>query len=145
MEDRELLHQLMHAAALGRRRRDGREDPGHGCRRGYGRILDQLSAAEGKNQREVALALDVRPQSVSEALARMEGQGLVRRETDPRDARGTLVYLTDVGEQRREDLIRDRGARAAALFAVLTPTEKETLYGLLTKLCAARAGEKENL
>src|SRR5688572_31447620 len=49
--------------------------------------------------RELAERLQLRHHSVVELVNRAQNQGLVRRSTDPDDARAVRVLLTDHGEQ----------------------------------------------
>jgi DNA-binding MarR family transcriptional regulator len=49
--------------------------------------------------REIADRLQLRHHSVVELVNRAQTQGLVRRTTDPNDARAVRVVLTDQGEQ----------------------------------------------
>jgi DNA-binding MarR family transcriptional regulator len=49
--------------------------------------------------REIAERLQLRHHSVVELVDRAQNQGLVRRTTDPDDARAVRVRLTDEGEQ----------------------------------------------
>jgi DNA-binding MarR family transcriptional regulator len=52
--------------------------------------------------------LQVHATSVTNVIDRLEGAGLVRREPNPRDGRGTLAVITEVG--------RDVAAKATAEF-----------------------------
>src|ERR1700722_5400807 len=62
--------------------------------------------------------------------------GLVRREPDPRDRRGVLVTLTDLGRSKADDALADLLGRERALLASLGPGDQETLAGLLRTLLA---------
>ncbi len=138
MDDRSLLRELHHAAGLTRRRPENENEPG--CargRRGSGRILEALSEKEGRSQKDLAEKLDIRPQSVSEAVGRMEEEGWILRRPDPGDGRGVLVFLTEKGARRREEVRREKEALAKRFFAVLNQSEKETLFSLLQKINGA--------
>ncbi len=84
---------LTQAAVLGRLDRDGTQSIG------------DLAGAE-----------QVRPQSMSQTLAELEADGLVRRLPDERDGRRTLVELTDDG---RDTLIQDRALREGWLTSAI--------------------------
>jgi DNA-binding MarR family transcriptional regulator len=84
---------LTQAAVLGRLDRDGIQSIG-----------------------DLATAEQVRPQSMSQTLAELEADGLVRRLPDARDGRRILVELTDRG---RETLTRDRAVREGWLASTL--------------------------
>ena len=52
-----------------------------------GRLLECVAAAPGVSSRELCEALDLRPSSLSEILARAEGEGLLTRAVDEEDRR----------------------------------------------------------
>ena len=77
--------------------------------------------------------LQVHATSVTNVIDRLEGAGLVRREPNPRDGRGTLAVITDEG--------RDVAAKAtaelnAARFAMpaLPRADLDELFAVLRKL-----------
>jgi DNA-binding MarR family transcriptional regulator len=84
---------LTQAAVLGRLDRDGTQSIG-----------------------DLANAEQVRPQSMSQTLAELEADGLIRRSPDERDGRRTLVELTQRG---RETLLADRALREGWLAGTL--------------------------
>lgn len=61
---------------------------------------------------DLAIARGVRHQGMSRIVAELEEAGLVSRETNPRDARGWVIALTDSG---RAALTTDREARRDVL------------------------------
>jgi DNA-binding MarR family transcriptional regulator len=70
--------------------------------------------------REIAERLQLRHHSVVELVDRAQSQGLVRRTTDPDDARAVRVTLTDHGEQligRLSALHRDELRRMDSALA----------------------------
>lgn len=96
------LHRL---ARLMRRTHGGRRGPGPSDgTRGQGRVLALLALHSPIAQRELAYLLGVRPQSMGELLAKLEGIGLIRRVADPQDARARLVELTDAGRAAADEL-----------------------------------------
>jgi len=70
------------------------------------------------------------------SLDRLAQAGLVRRQPDPRDRRGVLVTLTDLGRSKADDALADLLGRERALLASLGPGDQETLAGLLRTLLA---------
>lgn len=76
--------------------------------------------------------------SVSRLVDRLVSRGLVRKESDPGDGRGTIVCLTDTGY----DLYRKVGAvHAQAIhqhMSALSPAELRTLTTLTDKLRQAQ-------
>lgn len=143
----ELEHEIMKCVvriASGGRRRphpaSGADKPKF-C--GYGRILDVLSKSDGVSQREIAELLYIRPQSASEALASMEGQGLIEKRTSETDKRCSLIYITQAGRERQIALRNERIENARRVFQPLTEDEKNTLLELLNKAASALQDNKE--
>lgn len=102
-----------------------------GLGRGQGFILFRLGQQDGLAQTELAQQAMVRPATLTAALQRMEGAGLVERRPDPADQRVSRVYLTEKGETAR------RRAEAAweemenELRAVLSAEDRARLAALL--------------
>ncbi|TRW98642.1 MarR family transcriptional regulator [Paracoccus sp. M683] len=69
-------------------------------------------------------------------LDRLEKRGLIARQPNPDDRRGTLVSLTDQGRDLVEAAVVPHAANETRLLAVLTPDERDQLNGLLRKLRA---------
>jgi DNA-binding MarR family transcriptional regulator len=67
-------------------------------------------------------------------LDRLEQAGLIAREPDPGDRRGTLIALTDKGRNLIDGLTPDHLANEDRLLAALSPDERERLAGLLRQL-----------
>lgn len=141
--EHEIMKSLIRIASGGRRRlsHPPKGDAPKFC--GYGRILDVLSKNDGLSQREIAEALGIRPQSASEAIASMEGQGLIEKRTNALDKRSSLIYITQAGRQRQIDLRNERIENARRIFEPLTEEEKNTLLALLNKAATALQETKE--
>lgn len=75
---------------------------------------------------ELAKLLHVHPSTLTGILKRLEGQGVLRRRTDPDDARRSLLWLTQKG--RAFDLDDTEGTVEASIARTLerTPTHKLT-------------------
>ena len=110
---------------------------------GYSRVLDVLSKNDGLSQREIAELLNIRPQSASEAIASMVGQGLIEKRANEQDKRSSLIYITQAGRQRQIDLRNERIENARRIFEPLSDREKETLLELLNKAASALQENKE--
>ena len=75
---------------------------------------------------------------LSRLVERMESDGLVQRERDPQDGRGTLVTLTDRGRDAQRAVGRvHAGSIVARMTAGLTASEQAELARLCTKLRVA--------
>jgi DNA-binding MarR family transcriptional regulator len=135
MTNDEVIRQFQRVLALYRRGIPTIEE--NGCHHGTGRILSKLvHQGDGISQAALAEKMNIRPQSMSEALTRLEEHGLIRRLPNPQDKRGTLVYLTDEGRFREAELAERRRQTADSLLCVLNESEKDTLATLLGKILA---------
>lgn len=142
--EQRLMRNLMRACGASRRLKGKSEDSAMPKGRGFGHILDLLSE-EGMSQQQIAAALDIRAQSVSEAIAVLESRGFIRKEASPTDKRMTLIFITPEGENRRREIFEERKAHAIEFFSVLNEEEKEQLLHLLEKMNSAHADKKEEL
>jgi DNA-binding MarR family transcriptional regulator len=70
-------------------------------------------------------------------LDRLEARGLIRRDRDPADRRGTLVTLTDVGLATIDIVETKNVQNEKRLLAPLTRTQRNTLAQLLRELLLA--------
>ncbi len=112
---------------------------GHRChggsgRHGQNRVLAALMMQDGTSQKDLAYLLGIRPQSLSEALAKLEESGMIERRHNEEDRRVVNVYLTDAGRDRALKAAEDRKRSAADIFSVLTEEEKDQLSAILGKL-----------
>ena len=73
---------------------------------------------------------------VSRALARLEKDGLVRREPDPEDGRAWLVTLEAAGTALYRKIVPMVQAREAFLLEVLAPEERAVLDAAIDKVQA---------
>ena len=94
--------------------------------------------AQGKrgsaSQKEIAEKLDIRPQSLSELLVKMESDGFISRRQDKDDKRVIVVALTEKGEEQLVVLRQANREHAEKLFSPLTEEEKDALIAILKKL-----------
>ena len=67
-------------------------------------------------------------------LDKLEDAGLITREPDPNDRRGTLIALTDEGRELIDGVTGPHLANEARLLQALTGEEREQLAALLRKL-----------
>jgi len=96
-------------------------------------VLLSFSRAGALPLGKVGARLQVHPASVTNAVDRLEAQGLVRRDPHPTDRRTTLAAITPAGR----DLVERTTARLnAEVFSALglTTAEATRLIGLLEKV-----------
>jgi DNA-binding MarR family transcriptional regulator len=70
-------------------------------------------------------------------LDKLEQAGLIRREADPNDRRGTLITLTRAGRELIDSVTAAHLANEAQLISVLGEEERRLLADLLRKLTLA--------
>ncbi len=96
--------------------------------------LRLMTANDGIAQRDLADALHVSRPTVTKMLNSMEKAGLVRRQSDPVDARLTRIHLTDAGAAK-EKLMRAAAADYVnATIATLPEADRRELRRLLDEL-----------
>lgn len=110
---------------------------------GRGRLMGFLNDHGEMSQTQLATHLDIRPQSLSELIAKMESDGLVMRRQSDEDKRQTLVSLTDLGRSRVEAFRENHRRRAAEFLEPLTAEEKIALAAILRKLIDAKKEEEQ--
>jgi len=129
-----LIHRYYHADAL-ERGKDG--DP----LRGQGRVLALLSAKPRTTQRELSYLLDMRQQSLSELLAKLEEKGHITRSKSPDDGRVVEIALTDAGAAAAPDLsaLNER----TDVLDCLDADERAQLENLVDKVTASIVAKLE--
>ena len=101
-----------------------------------GRLLVELERQDGLTQRALAEILNIRPQSLSELVFKLEQDGLVERRMDETDKRAVQVFLSQTGRDRIEHIKQERRRFADEFLAPLNDEEREQLANLLEKLIA---------
>ena len=98
------------------------------------RLMNMLKENGELSQKEIAEKLDIRPQSLSELLVKMESDGFISRMQDKDDKRVIVVALTEKGEEQLVVLRQANREHAEKLFSPLTEEEKDALIAILKKL-----------
>lgn len=89
--------------------------------------LGELSEAGTLSQQDLAARLGLEKSTVSRLAAGMERRGWLARERDPANHRLYRLRLTANGRDAATRVGDDLRARHAALFAALTPAERDGL------------------
>lgn len=108
---------------------------------GRGRMLGLLLDHVEMSQTQIASHLGIRPQSLSEMLAKAESDGVIVRRQSTEDKRQTLVSLTDLGRSRVETYRENHRRQAAEFLTPLTDDEKNALAEILRKLIESKKEE----
>ena len=109
------------------------------------RILLMLNESDGISQRDMTTLLQLRPQSVSETLSKLEAGGLVERRQNSRDKRVFNIFMTEEGKARAQELVIDRPDFAAMFLSPLSGEEKQQLLELLMRLTESNEPEEPDL
>ncbi|MGN0055039.1 MAG: MarR family winged helix-turn-helix transcriptional regulator [Atopobiaceae bacterium] len=100
--------------------------------RGQGRLLTLLKAKPETSQRELSFLLDMRQQSLSELLAKLEEKGFITREKSEEDGRVMMVKLTEAGANAAPDL--EEMDPNEDVFACLTDEERQQFEASIVKV-----------
>jgi DNA-binding MarR family transcriptional regulator len=104
---------------------------------GHMDIMDLLHREEPRRMNDLASALRVDPSTVTRAIQRMEGEGLVRRAPAADDGRGIAVTSTDEGRRRRATVAERRFRIVEHIMAPLSEEERTQLVALLDRFVAS--------
>jgi DNA-binding MarR family transcriptional regulator len=98
-------------------------------------VLGRLDREGTKSIGDLAVAERVRPQSMTQTVSDLEGDGLIARCPDPADGRRTLVELTEQGHQTLQaDRRKREGWLARAIAEDLSVAEQQVLTRALELL-----------
>jgi len=86
---------------------------------------------------ELAREAMISTSAVAQRLNKLESRGLVLRQANPNDGRGTFVALTDAGKLLIETALPDHLETEHAITSVLNRGEQEVLASLLQRLNTA--------
>ena len=118
--------------------------PGGGDRVGGAarfRLLDALIAAEAADQRvgisEVAVAIGVDQPRASRLINEAVDRGLVTRTADEKDARRSVVRISEAGRAMLDSARTHRRSAVTDAMAAFTPEEQATFADLLSRFVAA--------
>ena len=103
----------------------------------HSRLLTILLENPGISQRALSDLLHIRPQSMGEQLAKLEGSGQIVRQVNPHDRRVFNLYLTDAGVSAAKAVDAQAAATREKITADLTPEDMAALLALLEKLNAS--------
>src|SRR5260221_14702293 len=97
-------------------------------------ILLQLWIEEGIPQSQLAACMEVEPPTATKMLQRMERAGLIERRPDPKNARVSLVYLTERGRALEQPVLDVWRQLEGRTVSVLSLTKKTLLHRFLLKV-----------
>ena len=97
-------------------------------------ILRLLIAEDGRKQNDLARAAHLSAPTVSAALRRMEGEGLIERRDCMSDGRAQRVYLTEKGRMQHESMLAMLHSLDVVTMRGLTEEETAQLSALLGRM-----------
>lgn len=99
-------------------------------------VLNQLYVAPTQTMRRHDLAelVGLSPSGITRLLLPLEKIGLVEKETNPRDARVSLVILSAAGKQLYEDARLSFAEASSQLFKSLNAEQQNNLLAMLQAL-----------
>ncbi|MES2664534.1 MAG: MarR family transcriptional regulator [Pseudomonadota bacterium] len=100
------------------------------------RALAVLSVIDGPLIRELAVYAVVEQSTLSRSLDQLEADGLIRREADAVDTRGTRISITDAGRAAFDQLWPHMAAAQARMFRGIADDERRAFVGTLQKMLA---------
>jgi DNA-binding MarR family transcriptional regulator len=115
----------------------------YGISRGRFNILMHLSieemlSNEAPSPSGIAENLGVTRATMTQLLDGLEHDQMIERRNVGHDRRAQAIYLTDEGRRLFSQIIPSISRNIAQIFAPLTPVERQTLIGLLSKLTGQR-------
>lgn len=76
-----------------------------GLTAGQPKILDYLGLHDGSVQKDIALACQIEPATLTSLLSRMEGKGLILRRSENSNRKSIHVYLTPEGKEKQRRVL----------------------------------------
>lgn len=103
-------------------------------------ILNALLEDPGEDQVTLARKVAFDPATFGSVIARLEGRGWVRRESDVADRRRKLLWVTPEGSEVAVKMRRAVGKVQQRILQPLPPADREQLVLLLDRLLGGHEG-----
>lgn len=112
--------------------------------RGQGRVLSLLKMQPEISQKELSYLLDMRQQSLSELLAKLEQKGYITRTPSEDDRRTTIVKLTEAGRTAAEEADQ-KEMDLNGIFSCLSQEEQDNFGNYLDRIADALEKESDDM
>ncbi|MFK7902578.1 MAG: MarR family winged helix-turn-helix transcriptional regulator [Nitratireductor sp.] len=96
---------------------------------------------KGLTQKQLAISIDIEQPTMAATLSRMKRDGLIKTSPNPKDARSSLVCLTDLCVSKTGVVENAKNEINAVALAELTKTEHDMLLKLLCKVVKSLQSE----
>lgn len=111
---------------------------------GQPKLLLYLRRHDGCMQKDLAKFCGIEPATVSRILAKMERQGLIRREAVADNKRATAVYLTELGTELGRQVLDFRTQSEEAGLRGFSAEERDAFYDYLIRFHANLTVEEDH-
>jgi DNA-binding MarR family transcriptional regulator len=125
---------LLTQTAMHAQRLVGEAFAAEGARGYHFRLLATLMEFGPSSQAALGRHTGIDRSDIVATVNELATAGYVERSPDPTDARRNIITLTPPGHRRHQELEETVRQVQDQIFAPLTPTERNTLTALLTKL-----------
>lgn len=96
-------------------------------------ILADLWAGDGINQKDLGVSLIKTKSSINKMLSALEDSNMIRKENDPNDKRGKLIYLTKKGKEMQSRIEKASHNCDQMMQGVISQKEMEITKRVLSK------------
>lgn len=108
-------------------------------------ILAAINKNNGCKQKDIGGIVMFKPASITDALKRMEKNGLIQRKNDEDDLRIVRVFITELGKKQLKEAIKINKEVEEICFMNFTNEEKKKFRDFLKKVIInLESGEKDN-
>jgi DNA-binding MarR family transcriptional regulator len=97
-------------------------------------LLAQISQHSPTTVRDLAARTLIDKAQVSRGIEQLKLRNYVRRETDPKDKRSALFYITEEGTAAYEKIMPARRANQSELMSQLTRDQRDSFRQSITRL-----------
>ena len=97
-------------------------------------LLAQISQHSPTTVRDLAARTLIDKAQVSRGIEQLKLRNYVRRETDPKDKRSALFYITEEGTAAYEKIMPARRANQSELMSQLTREQRDSFRQSITRL-----------
>ena len=106
--------------------------------------LLELWEEDGRTQKDLVRRLDIEQATMANTLKRMERDGLIIRQENPKDRRAQLIRLTEKARALQDDVTAAANAVNAIALGGLSEDERRVFIRMMTRVIGALSGYDGN-